>query len=437
MKPENAWSSLDSSVLHMIQVDAEEHPTWADMQNKWGLVLMLRGDYEAAVTVFEHCLKINPHYCWAATNRIQALALAGRLDDARTAVQSADFGEKAVPFFLGAFLALLGGQKADGLRELESLSGPFQTRLDVNRLRAALLWIASADDAKKFWDGFPITDTGLNPLTVAPWDEDHEVSTRWITFVPGLHQLFLEASVITGRLGKFDEAESLANLSFMFWSDEAMSLNQRGFLAAFRGSDGEAVRLYEKATRVAPEDARPHIALAYHWSAAGELGRAYQALSSALARAPRYADLNYQMALLNRAMEKIQEALESVQTALGINPNYIVARLHEARMLFQLGRWEEAKGSYTQVIDNGLVSSDILLHLGQIEDQLGDSSAAEHSYLKVLKQNPHEPLAHYLLGKVYQRQGDREKAQKSWREFLKLEGDPDQLAEIKAVLDQE
>jgi tetratricopeptide (TPR) repeat protein len=154
----------------------------------------------------------------------------------------------------------------------------------------------------------------------------------------------------------------------------------------------------------------------------------------ALERAPRYADLHYQMGLLLGACGRDDDALLSFRRALEINPGYTSARLSEAGVLFALEQWQAARDAYDQVLAAGLVSSDIHLHVGQIEDKLGNPERAAAAYREALRLNPREAEAYYLIGDLHRRRGDREAARKAWRTFLKLSHDPKRAVEVEGLL---
>ena len=69
------WHTISQGIRGEIETDVHEHPTWADYQNRWGLMLLLDGKTEEALETFDRCLEINARYAWASMNRVQALAL--------------------------------------------------------------------------------------------------------------------------------------------------------------------------------------------------------------------------------------------------------------------------------------------------------------------------------------------------------------------------
>jgi tetratricopeptide (TPR) repeat protein len=351
-------------------------------------------------------------------NRIQTLALAARSSEARAALAAAPGLADGDRDLLEAFLALVDGDADSGCAALGRLDADARAALHGVRLAAALRSLADAAAAGADWDTAVRRCPEVDAVDARPWDESDAPRLR--SFVFGAHQLFVEACVIEGRLGRMDRAEATAALAFVYWSDRGQLLNTRGFLESLRGNVDASLALFEAAVEAAPDDPRAHIALAYHWSAGGERERAEAAVERALARAPRYADLHYQMGLLKRAGSDLEGALAATQAALSINPNYMVARLEEAELLFALERWEAARDAYRSVLAAGLRSSDMHLRLGQIEDHLGNLEGARDAYEAARTLNPQDPLVHYYMGKFHQRRGDRDHAVDAWKRFIVL-----------------
>lgn len=379
-----------------IQREVEElalaHPKWADFQNRWGLFLLLEKRTVEALDVFDRCLELNPGYLWAAVNRIGALALAGRGEEAADALQTAPEPVPGTRAFVSAFLALLDADAERGLEQLTDLPAPIRDRPDVVRLRAALHHMENPDRGKATWASIQDRYEGIPTGWVVPWDENGSVDSSLVTFIPGIHHLFLELSNLAARKGNMRTAAGLTDLIRLFWWDEAMHLGQHGFLANLEGKGDLAVELYDRAIQCDPESPRAHIALAYHWSSMGEIEEASHSLVGALKLAPRYADLHYQMGLLQRAMGETGEAVESLQKALAINPNYVMARMQEAATLFAMKNWQASCVAYRKVLDTGLESSDIYLQLGQACTEMDQLDEAEDAFARAAELVPDEPL---------------------------------------------
>lgn len=368
------------------------HPRWADFQNRWGLFLLLENRPDEALKVFDSCLELNPSYAWAAVNRIGALALIGRGAEAANELESAPEPAAGSKAFVSAFLALLDSDPDRGLKELTDLPTPILDRPDVVRLRAALHNLEDPDRGTATWASIQSRYEGMPTNWVVPWEESESVNSRINTFIPGIHHLFLELSNLAARKGNMRAAAGLADLIRLFWWDDAVHLGQHGFLANLEGKGDLAVELYDRAIQCNPASPRAHIALAYHWSSMGEIEEARHSLVEALKLAPKYADLHYQMGLLQRAMGETAEAVESLQKALAINPNYVMARMQEAATLFARKDWQASCDAYLKVLDTGLESSDIYLQLGQAYTEIDRLDEAEEAFARAAELVPDVPL---------------------------------------------
>ncbi len=422
---------IDTDVLRLLEAEAERHPAWADVQNRWGLVLFLRGRLSEADQSFSRCLELNPRYAWAALNLAQCLAVAGNVPRAREILRRAPEPAPGLRAYVGAFMDLVESRVREGLAQLDGLPPELRDRCDFLRLRASLLEAVDEVAAARVR-----RDMGRDPvLRERP---ENENAPAWpVVHVPGLSQLWMEVSSLEARLGRMDEAESYARRAYLHWADRSTLLHQRGFLASLRGDDAAAVERYEQAAALSPTDPRPLISLSYHWSALGELDRAQTALAGAIERAANYADLHHQMGLVLRAQGRTEDALAAFRRALELNPAYLAARLDVASSLFDLGRWGEACEVYQHVLHGGLRSSDIYLRLGEAEENLEHQDEAETAYREALRLNPGEATAHYHLGRLYRDSGDSGRAREAWSKYLELSSDPDRSAEVSALLERE
>jgi tetratricopeptide (TPR) repeat protein len=436
MKPPEPfdWLLVDPDVLAILASEAEDHPRWADVLNRYGISLLATGKTEDAAAVFERALAINPRYAWACLNHLQAVALQGDHARARALLETAPDPDPGAKAYVAAVLSLLAG--GDGSEALDALPRELADRPDFLRLRAALVAGRDPEAARSLREAVVRGHTELGSTAMLPRPEDAGDPRHRLSFVPGLHQLFLQASALEARLGRWEDAERSAQAAAVYWFDRGGVRHQQGFAASLRGEDDRAVRLWRAAAEESPSDPRAPIALAYHWSAAGQLEDARGSMRDALDRAPGYADLHHQMGLLEAAEGNLEAALASFRRALDLNPNYAVARLQAAVTLFELERWIEAREAFTVVVDAGLDSSDIELRIGRIEEVLGNHDRAGRAYREAIRLNPTDPLPHYHLGRLHRLQGNRSGAKKAWRRFLELDGDSARRDEVRSGLDE-
>lgn len=425
-------SLLDTEILHLLEEEARRHRQWADVQNRWGLALLLQGRLKEAQGVLEEALRTNPRFGWAVLNLVQCLAVTGRIDQARKVWSHGREPSPGARAYVAAFLELAAGRLAEGEAHLDALVPALRERPDFLFLRAALCRHrdrAAADrletDARRRLAG----DIPENLARCAPGDSTPPL----LNLIPGRHQLWLEISSLEARLGRLDKAEHAAALGFISWSERGALLIQRGLLASLGENEGAAVPLYEEASRVLPDDPSPHVALAYHWSAAGDLPRARRAVREALKRAPDYADMHYQLGLLEQARGCPEAALAAFTRALECNPEYRAARFNLAAAQFELQRWAEARESYLDVLAEGLSCSDVYLQLGQAEEALGLLDEAEQRYHEARRRNPEDPEPHFLLGRLLRKRGEPERAEEAWEAFLKLSTDRKRTEEVQAL----
>jgi len=429
------WPELSTEVVGLFESEALQHPTWADIQNRWGLALLAGGRFGEARAAFERALERNPRYAWAAMNHLQALALLGETEAARVRLADAPWPSQGCHEFAEAFIALCANE-AFPQESWSLLPGDTSGRPDFVRLRVALLRTKDRKLAESAWQSargaFPedLPDWA-NPLNPAP-----DMPYWLLSFVPGLYQLMKDASTWEARLGRTVDATTFAYCMPAFWYDLGAAWCQRGFLANLAADEEGALIAYKRAVDASPTSPEPWIALAYLWSAAGDLTQADEALRQSLDRAPAYADLHYQRGLLDHARGDTRAALRSFRAALKQNPNYIVARMQEAESLFKLEDWAGARSSFLRVVNAGLESVDIWLRLGQSEEKLSHPAQAEVAYRRAALFDPQSALPFFHLGCLHRDRGDREKAKRAWKRFLSLAGDSEEAAAIKAELNE-
>ena len=428
-----SWPQLSSDVIGLFEAEAAQHPTWADIQNRWGLTLLASGRFVEARAAFEKALQQNPRYAWAAMNHAQTLALLGDGAAARIRLADATWPAPGCREFVEGFLALCeeGPFPETSWAKLPELVAQ---RPDFVRLRVVLLRSSDPTTAQKEWNAARTAFPAPLPEWVNPLNTRADLPHWLLSFVPGLHQLMKDASTWEARLGRTNDAAAFAHAMPVFWYDLGAAWCQQGFLANLAADEAGALTAYQQGAMASPASPEPWIALAYLWSAAGDLTQADDALRQSLDRAPRYADLHYQRGLLDLARGDAAAALRSFRAALKQNPNYVVARMQEAETLYGLKDWDGARASFMRVVNAGLESVDVWLRLGQTEEELHRIAQAEVAYRRAAELDPQSALPHFHLGRLHRDRGDREKAKRSWRRYLTLAGDSEEAAAVKAEL---
>ena len=419
---------LDPEAHAAIEGEALAHPRWADVQNRYGLLLLGDGRPEEAAACFRRSLEVNPRYAWAAVNLACAFAVMDRFSDARVLLADVPDPAPGAVALVEGWVAVLEGRPAVAEAALRRIPQRMQDRSDVLWLRATVADLAGAPEAQALWelveeDAFTAACREEVALLLrgAPWTEG---GVRGGLF-PGFGQFWREVSRGQAQRHDFGSAERSSRIAYLFWSDRAAHRNHEGRLAAAQGNLLGAASHYQEALRLDPEDAEAAEALAQHWARRGDADRAVAYMELAVERAPGYPDLHRKLGLLEASRDRLHEALDAYDRALDLNPLFTIARLERAAVLFRLERWEEAARAYRRVADAGLDSGDVLLHLGTCLERLDRPAEAEEAYREAADRSPEDALPHFRLGCLYRRRGRRDAAKASWRRYLELTREPD------------
>jgi len=124
---------------------------------------------------------------------------------------------------------------------------------------------------------------------------------------------------------------------------------------------------------------------------------------------PNYADGQATLAFIQSYSGKLEPALESLARAKQINPQGTGVYLAiEARILFLLGRYEEALGILEQALDRNPAFDRIHLHMAAVNAELGHLDEADWSVDEALAISPDISLAKERREAIYLRDSDLE-----------------------------
>ena len=88
------------------------------------------------------------------------------------------------------------------------------------------------------------------------------------------------------------------------------------------------------------------------------------------------------------ASQQWESALRNCEESLAINPDAISTRFNRARILFELGRLEEALADFDKVLEIDQLNEVALQTAGYIATQLGDEERGRNYYRRYLEVNP-------------------------------------------------
>ena len=111
----------DPEVHAAIEGDALAHPEWADLQNRYGLLLLAGGDLDRAEAAFGRALATNPRYAWALLNLASVHAVQERFEEARDLLDRATDPVPGARCVASGWLAVLEGRPDAGERAVARL----------------------------------------------------------------------------------------------------------------------------------------------------------------------------------------------------------------------------------------------------------------------------------------------------------------------------
>jgi glutathione synthase/RimK-type ligase-like ATP-grasp enzyme len=117
------------------------------------------------------------------------------------------------------------------------------------------------------------------------------------------------------------------------------------------------------------------------------------------------------------------EALKKVDARLATNPDDVEAHFDRGRLLTDLGRPEEARDAYVEVIKRAPAHFGALNNLGGVLHAGGFRNAARSAYAEAVARNPDNPLGHFNLGNLLREEGDLDGARAEYEATLRLAPD--------------
>jgi glutathione synthase/RimK-type ligase-like ATP-grasp enzyme len=117
------------------------------------------------------------------------------------------------------------------------------------------------------------------------------------------------------------------------------------------------------------------------------------------------------------------EALNALDSRLAANLDDVEAHFDRGRLLTDLGRPEEARGAYFEVIKRAPAHFGALNNLGGLLLLGGFRSAAKSAYTEAVARNPDNPLGHFNLGNLLRDEGELDGARAAYEAALRLAPD--------------
>jgi len=367
-------------------------PAYPDLWNRMGLYFAAIGALDEAKGCFERALAINPRFLGALENRAWTAIAAG--DEA--AWRRFESGAELVRLHPGVrhHLQLFGTARFESPeRALFMASMPPQGRYEAAHFLDRL-WLLTAL-GRTHEAGFLVGDAGCSDpalrgafeTTGLPGNPGTEAEAwaAWraaYAFNPQLSEVATHTAQWCRREGELKDGRGLIDWALV------TSLDLPGFwvnLALHHEAAGETARslpCLERAVASNPQHRRARKELALWLAGHGQSREAIAQFEILREVAPQYADVRFHLGLLYRERGDLDKAGDELTAALAANPRFTRAALNLSHVRFEQGRWAEAKAGFGRVIADGQGTCDVLVALAECHDRLDEQAEAADCFAR-------------------------------------------------------
>jgi tetratricopeptide (TPR) repeat protein len=298
-----------------------------------------------------------------------------------------------------------------------------------------------------FWLlGVVDTSPGDRLYNAGQFEQASVVYTQLLKQAPRDLNLLVRLGATQYQLGAFEKAEKLFRAAVAASPELVQAEVGLGtsLLALDRSRD--AVPVLEKAVSLAPADRMARRALGHAYQKENDLLKGERALTALVAENPRDAESWYYLGELLYDNNYYEPALKAFNKTLALNASEDGARIYKAGALAQLGRTEDARKLYGELVNLQTAATRPELWLGyaqflfetqqlkasleavnralgllpesgklyfwraRIRMSLNETAEAEADARKAVDLSPELPNAHNLLMKIYLLRGMRVEA---------------------------
>jgi tetratricopeptide (TPR) repeat protein len=239
------------------------------------------------------------------------------------------------------------------------------------------------------------------------------------------------------RTRAYENQETLWNDTLAKNPDCGVGYANLGFAFFQKGQADEAVKQFQKALEINPNDRDAHTDLGMVLDGIGRLDEAIAQYQKALKIDPNNVEAHNNLGNTLFRKGQLGEAIAQYQMAVKINPENAEAQGNLGAALFQNGQFDEAMAQYQKSLEINPNYAEAHNNLGNALLQSGQLDRAIEEFQKAIEINPKFAQAHGNLGLAFFRLGQLEDAitecQKALRLDPSLESIRDTFAKAKAL----
>lgn len=231
-------------------------------------------------------------------------------------------------------------------------------------------------------------------------------------------------------------AQSMAAPSSAEDDAQARRLFVRGMTYAQLDEFDRAIPLYERALKLAPDEAPLLAAMAEAQAAQKEMDTALYYAEQALKAAPSNPAYYTQLADLQEQNGQIAAALDTYRDRIARFPDDVTARLKLARLLAEANRPQEALDQYERIVSDHGGSASMRMEMLRLYREVDDADGIRQTLESLVDERPNTSFFRTLLAEFYTQRGEPQQAIRMYRAVLAANPDNVEAALKLATLYQ-
>jgi tetratricopeptide (TPR) repeat protein len=242
----------------------------------------------------------------------------------------------------------------------------------------------------------------LGVLILTNWGL-YELTRHWrnqmITLsVAGAAVIILCLGMTRQQLKYWQDSETLFRHALDVTENNYIARNNLGTALLNKGQTDEAIRQYQEAIHLKPDDAEAHNNLGNALCNQGQTDEAISQFQKAIRLKPDFAmaHYNFGVALFNKG--QINEAISQFQEAIRLKPDYAEAHNNLGTALFNKGQTDEEISQYQEAIRLKPDYAEAHNNLGLALEKKGRIDEAISQYQEAIRLKPDYVAAHDNLG---------------------------------------
>jgi protein O-mannosyl-transferase len=203
----------------------------------------------------------------------------------------------------------------------------------------------------------------------------------------------------------------------------SMAHNNLGTGLNEKGESDEAIREYQEAIRLKPDNAEAHNNLGVALGKKGQIDEAIRQYQEALRLEPGYAETHYNLGLALGEKGQIDEAIRQYQEAIRLKPDYAETHYNLGNALLKKDQTDEAIRQYQEAIRLKPDYAETHYNLGNTLLKKGQTDEAISQYQAAIRLKPDNAEAHINLGNTLLKKGQMDEAISQLQEAIRLKPD--------------